>query len=55
MPILAPPPTVQQAFSDSSPRFNPFDQTEIYPATETVKPPPLQIGRCLTKLYYIFN
>ncbi|KAK9870751.1 hypothetical protein WA026_009713 [Henosepilachna vigintioctopunctata] len=30
LPVIAPPPTVQQmAFTDTSPRFNPFDQSEV--------------------------
>lgn len=44
MPILAPPPTVQQAFSDTSPRFNPFDQSEVVATTDSTKPPPLSLG-----------
>lgn len=29
LPIIAPPPTTaQNAFNDTSPRFNPFDQSE---------------------------
>ncbi|GJQ77440.1 stnB [Trypoxylus dichotomus] len=32
LPMIAPPPTtVQNAFNDTSPRFNPFDQTEAVP------------------------
>lgn len=44
LPVLAPPPAVSQnAFNDSSPRFNPFDQqTNEYvaaiPVTETASP-----------------
>ncbi|XP_045478878.1 LOW QUALITY PROTEIN: protein stoned-B-like [Harmonia axyridis] len=43
MPILAPPPTVQQAFSDTSPRFNPFDQSEDVATVDSTKPPPLSL------------
>ncbi|KRT80792.1 hypothetical protein AMK59_5363 [Oryctes borbonicus] len=32
LPMIAPPPTTtQSAFNDTSPRFNPFDQTETVP------------------------
>lgn len=33
LPVIAPPPTaVQNAFNDTSPRFNPFDQSEAVSA-----------------------
>lgn len=48
LPTIAPPPVQQAAFSDSSPRFNPFDnQTEI---TSEVVNNEIPYGKC-----YVFK